>query len=71
MQRLQSSIGELMDFELRYLQKSNKTDGWRETMVYQGHIFSAYLDTRPEVILEERHVVNKNEVTWAMVNYFV
>lgn len=65
---LQASIGDMLDYEWKHLPKVNGSDGWKETSIPQGHIYSAYLDTRPEQILQEQQFVNGNETTWGMVN---
>ncbi|XP_046621934.1 uncharacterized protein LOC124305940 [Neodiprion virginianus] len=64
---LQSSLGDMLDLEMRYLPKTNGSTGWKQTSVKEGHIYSAYLDTRPEQILQESHEGIGNETTWAMV----
>ncbi|XP_015603244.1 uncharacterized protein LOC107271581 [Cephus cinctus] len=44
-----------------------RLDAWRLTDIYQTHIFSAYFDDRPDVLLKEIPEALHNRVPWAMI----
>lgn len=43
-------------------------DSWRSPRVERARILSAYLDTRPEVVLEEDSSLIQGDTAWAMVS---
>ncbi|XP_012258986.2 uncharacterized protein LOC105687714 isoform X2 [Athalia rosae] len=65
---IQNEFGDMFDVELATASiESSKPHEWKLTDVEESHIFSAYLDTRPEVILDHGHNDAPKEITWAMI----
>ncbi|XP_011303364.1 uncharacterized protein [Fopius arisanus] len=52
--KLQNEIADIIDFEMEYMTREIFTEGdkWLPVAGINGHIYSAYFDPRPEVILK-------------------
>ncbi|XP_012276582.1 uncharacterized protein LOC105697652 [Orussus abietinus] len=66
---LQGTVVDIFDLEIKYISasRSGNRDTWFPTGVPEGHVYSAYVDIRPEVILGYRHQNSKWEQTWAEI----
>ncbi|XP_015589503.1 uncharacterized protein LOC107265042 [Cephus cinctus] len=64
---LQESLAVIFDLELKYMPDIEINELWLPVGVPQGHIYSAYLDMRPEVVLNYKHLNYSRETTWAEI----
>ncbi|XP_046488791.1 uncharacterized protein [Neodiprion pinetum] len=66
---MKAMTAEILDLEMRFMPEleSEISDRWKSATVTDGMIYSAYLDSRPEIVLEDRHYDNSGENTWAVI----
>lgn len=67
MYEVQSCLADVFDLEMKYMNKRPNfgEDEWLRVEDLDGHVYSAFLDTRPEVI--DRYSHPRDEITWAVV----
>ncbi|XP_044586634.1 uncharacterized protein LOC123266459 [Cotesia glomerata] len=66
--KFQSSIADIIDLEIKYMPNEiyPESDHWVSVQSLNGHIYSAYLDMRPEVIVNSNYNSYMN-IVWATI----
>lgn len=64
-----ATTAEILDLEIKYMPQtiSESEEKWRAASVSEGYIYSAYLDVRPEIILDDKHKDENGDRTWAVI----
>lgn len=64
-----ATTADILDLEITFMPdpEPDTNDHWKSASIPDGSIYSAYLDSRPGVVLEDRHHDHGGQRTWAMI----